>query len=84
MEDEYQSYCEVMKQKLLGRKYNQDNLNKEMNKVDLNAQKELLLYNEEINSKKNMPLVLTCNSASKHIRSCKNIMAHSTNQSEIL
>ena len=50
-----------MKQKLLKRTYNEDNLNKEMNKVDLIEQKELLLNNEKINSKKNLPLVLTYN-----------------------
>ena len=50
-----------MKQKLLERKYNEDNLNKKMEKVDLIEQKELLQNNEKSNSKKNIPLVLTYN-----------------------
>ena len=37
MEDDYQTNCADMKQKLLETKYNEDNLNKLINKVDLNA-----------------------------------------------
>ena len=48
-----------MKQKLLERKYNEDNLNKQMEKVDLVERKELLQNNEKSNSKKNSPLVST-------------------------
>ena len=36
-EDEYQRSCAVMKQKLLERKYNKVNLNKQMEKIDLIA-----------------------------------------------
>ena len=50
-----------MKQKLLERKYNEDNLNKQMEKVELIEGKELLQNNEKSNSKKNIPLVLTYN-----------------------
>ena len=48
-----------MKQKLPERKYNEDNLNKQMEKVNLIEQKELLQNNENSNSKKNIPLMLT-------------------------
>ena len=41
------------------RKYNKDNLSKQMEKVDLIERKELLQNNEKINSKKNIPLELT-------------------------
>lgn len=34
-DDKYQNNCAVMKQKLLERKYDQDNLNKQKEKVDL-------------------------------------------------
>ena len=50
-----------MKKKLLERKYNEDNLNKQMEKVDLIERKVLLQNNEKGNSKKNIPLVLTYN-----------------------
>ena len=49
-----------MKQNL-GKKYNEDNLNKQMENVDLTEGKELLQNNEKSNSKKNIPLVLTYN-----------------------
>ena len=49
--DEYQRNCAVIKQKLLERKYNEDNLNKQMDKVYLIEPKELLQNNEKINSK---------------------------------
>ena len=49
-----------MKQNL-GKKYNEDNLNKQMENVDLIEGKELLQNNEKSNSKKNIPLVLTYN-----------------------
>ena len=52
-----------MKQKLLGRKYNEDNLNKQMEKVDFIERKGLLQNNEKSNSKKNIRLVLTYNRA---------------------
>ena len=58
-EDEYQRDCAVMKQKRKERKYNEDNLNEQMDKVDLIEQKELLQNNEKINSKKNILLTLT-------------------------
>ena len=54
-EDEYQSKCAFMKQKLSERKYNEDHLNKQMEKVVLIERKELLQNNEKINSKKNIP-----------------------------
>ena len=41
-----------MKQKPLERKYNEDNLNKQMNKVHLIERKELLENNKKINSRK--------------------------------
>ena len=41
-----------MKQKLLERKYNEDNLNKKMEKVDLIEQKELLQNNEKVTARK--------------------------------
>ena len=50
-----------MKQKPLEKKYNEDNLNKQMEKVDLIERKELLQNNEKSNSKKNITLVLTYN-----------------------
>ena len=40
-EDEYQRNCVVMRQNLLEKKYNEDNLNKQMKKVDLIGRKEL-------------------------------------------
>ena len=49
--DEYQRNCAVIKQNLLERKYNEDNLNKQMDKVYLIEPKELLQNNEKINSK---------------------------------
>ena len=60
-EDEYQRNCAVIKQKHLERKYNEDDLNKQMEKVDLIEWKVLLQDNEKSNSKKNIPLVLTYN-----------------------
>ena len=51
----------VMKQKLLNRKYNEDDLNKQMGKVELIEPKVLLQNNEKRNSKKNIPLVLKYN-----------------------
>ena len=48
---ESQRTCAVIKQKLLERKYNEDNLNKQMDKVYLIEPKELLQNNEKINSK---------------------------------
>ena len=68
-----------MKQKLLERIYNEGNLNKQIDKVDLIERKELLQNNEKINSKKIMPLVLTYNNVSKHIKSHKKKLVHSTN-----
>ena len=50
-----------MEQKLLERKYNEDNLNKQMEQADLVERKELLQNNEKSNSKKNTTLVLTYN-----------------------
>ena len=41
-EEEYQKNCTISNPKLLERKYNEDNLNKQMEKVDLTEQKELL------------------------------------------
>ena len=43
-----------MKQKLLERKYNEDNLNKQMGKVDLIERIMLLRNNEKNNSKKDI------------------------------
>ena len=60
-EDEYQRNCAVIKQKHLERKYNEDDLNKQMEKVYLIEWKVLLQDNEKSNSKKNIPLVLTYN-----------------------
>ena len=63
-EDEYQRNCAVMKQKLLKRKYNEENLNKQIEKVDLIERKELLQNNEKLlqnNSKKDIPLASTDN-----------------------
>ena len=68
-----------MKQKLLERIYNEGNLNKQIDKVDLIERKELLQNNEKINSKKIIPLVLTYNNVSKHIKSHKKKLVHSTN-----
>ena len=68
-----------MKQKLLERIYNEGNLNKQIDKVDLIERKELLQNNEKINSKKMIPLVLTYNNVSKHIKSHKKKLVHSTN-----
>ena len=56
-----------MKQKPLEKKYNEDNLNKQMEKVDLIERKELLQNNEKSNSKKNITLVLTYNRALPNI-----------------
>ena len=50
-----------MKQKLLKWKYNQDNLNKQMEKFDSIERKVLLQNNEKSNSKKNIPPVLKYN-----------------------
>ena len=58
-----------MKQKLLERKYNQDDLNKQMEKVDVTERKVLLQNNEKRNSKKNTLLVLRYNRT--HIKSRK-------------
>ena len=60
-ENDYQRNCADMKQKPLEKKYNEDNLNKQMEKVDLIERKELLQNNEKSNSKKNITLVLTYN-----------------------
>lgn len=49
--DEYQKNCAVMKQKPLEGKYNEDNLNKQMDEVYLTEPKELLQNDEKINSK---------------------------------
>ena len=68
-----------MKQKLLERIYNEGNLNEQIDKVDLIERKELLQNNEKINSKKLIPLVLTYNNVSKHIKSHKKKLVHSTN-----
>ena len=68
-----------MKQKLLERIYNEGSLNKQIDKVDLIERKELLQNNEKINSKKIIPLVLTYNNVSKHIKSHKKKLVHSTN-----
>ena len=68
-----------MKQKLLERIYNEGNLNKQIDRVDLIERKELLQNNEKINSKKIIPLVLTYNNVSKHIKSHKKKLVHSTN-----
>ena len=68
-----------MKQKLLEKIYNEGNLNKQIDRVDLIERKELLQNNEKINSKKIIPLVLTYNNVSKHIKSHKKKLVHSTN-----
>ena len=58
--DEYQRDFTI-KKKTLERKYNEDNLNKQMEKVDLIKRKELLQNNEKTNRGRNIPLVLTYN-----------------------
>ena len=65
-----------MKQKLLEREYNNDNLIKQIQKVDLTEQKKLWQNNEKISNIQQ--------NASRHVRSCKKKLAHSTNQSGIL
>ena len=66
------------------RKYDEDNLNKQMQKVDLIERKELLKNNEKKLTARITPILLTCNNASKKIRSCKKKLAHSTDQSWFL
>ena len=51
-----------------------------MENVDLIERKELLQNNEKSNRKKSLPLVSKKN-ASKHIRSRKKKLVHSTDQS---
>ena len=51
-ENDNQRNCAVMKQKHLERKYNEDNLNKQMETVDLTERKVLLQNNEKSSRKK--------------------------------
>ena len=53
--------------KVLRKKNNEDNFDKQMDKVDFTERKEILQNNSKIKGKKNIPLVLTYNNASKHI-----------------
>ena len=55
-----------------------------MQKVDLIERKELLQNNEKKLTARITPILLTCNNASKKIRSCKKKLAHSTDQSWFL
>ena len=81
-EDEYQKNCEVMKQKLLERTYNEDDLNKQMEKVELIKQKELLQNNEKDSIKKNIPIMLTYNRELPNISEVvRKKLAHSTDKS---
>ena len=81
-EDEYQKNCEVMKQKLLERTYNEDDLNKQMEKVELINQKELLQNNEKGSIKKNIPIMLTYNRELPNISEVvRKKLAHSTDKS---
>ena len=81
-EDEYQKNCEVMKQKLLERTYNEDDLNKQMEKVELIKQKELLQNNEKGSIKKNIPIMLTYNRELPNISEVvRKKLAHSTDKS---
>ena len=83
-EDEYERNCAVIKQKHLERKYNEDDLNKQMEKVDLIEWKVLLQDNEKSNCKKNHTTSINIQqNASKHIKSRKIKLAHSADQSWI-
>lgn len=80
-----------MKQKLLKRKCNEDNLNKQRSKVDLIERRELLENKEKSNSESKTPLVSTYNRMLPNISEVnlqvpiyKSILAHSTSQLEFL
>ena len=63
--DTYQTNCETMKQKLLEKKYNEENLNKLMDNVDL-IKRNKFLQRKKL-SKKTTPLLLTYNRAFQNI-----------------
>ena len=66
-EDEYQRNCAVMKQKLLERKYNKDNVNRQINKFDLSNEKNFCKIMKKITARKKIPLLLTYNRALPNI-----------------